>query len=234
MRRVSLPAVTKISLDLPEQDFTPFIELITSSTLRGDDTLSTLSGPPLCQYAIPSLPKLEILIIGALECSLESWYGLLQTLEGLRVFEADFSRVGRRFWDVLVGKPESVSGICRVQDERGRDYCESSPLLPQLQRFKVSGITGISIISEIRRRRGLRSSGDGLRWVVGWHERRRGRDLVLDELVDAGCRVESRGGQGWDIVQVETFDEGEEEEEEEEGEECLNESVPEEEDPLIR
>jgi hypothetical protein len=229
MRRVSLPALTKISLDLPEQDFTPFIELITSSTLRGDDTLScsdTLSGPPLCRCAIPSLPKLEVLIIGALECSPESWYGLLQTLEGLRVLEADFSRVGRRFWDVLVGKRGSISGICRVRDERGRDYCErdqSSPLLPHLQTFKVSGITGVSIISEILRRRGLATSGDDLRWVVGWNERRRGKDLVLDELVDVGCRVESRSGQGWNIVQVETFDEGEEEEEEEEeGEECLS------------
>lgn len=111
MRRVSLPAVTKISLDLPEQNFTPFIELMTSSTLRGDGTISALSDPPLSRCAIPFLQKLEILIIGALECSLESWYGLLRSLEGLRVLEADFSKVGRRFWDVLVGKHEGISGL---------------------------------------------------------------------------------------------------------------------------
>ena len=247
MRRVSLPAVKKISLDLPEQDFTPFIELITSSTLRGGDTLSTLSG---LRCAIPSLQKLEILIIGALECNLESWYWLLRILGGLLVLEVDFSRVGRRFWDVLVQKHESISEIRRVQEEWGREKDQSSLLLPHLQTFKVSGIAGISIISEMRRRRCLTTSGDGPRWVVGWNERRRGRDLVLDELVDVGCRVESRGGRGWDIVQVETFDEGEEgeeegeegeeegEEEEEEGEECLsqesivNESVDAERGPI--
>jgi hypothetical protein len=196
-RPLILTAVKAITLDLPEQNFTPFIEMITAG---GQSSLVSSSRP------IPSLAILDTLIIHALNCSPDSWRALLQCLKGLKFFEVDFTRVGSKFWDVFydgdtISHEEGFTHDDRIDDN-------SNMLLPSLKVFKIAGISGKDIIWAIRHRRKFLLEGKSLRerWIVKWNERRRNRDVELDNLVDEGCFV-ANGTR----VTVETFDEEEEE-----------------------
>ena len=185
-----LPAVKTISLDLPEQNFTPFIEMIGQS--------SSSNCP------IPSLAILDTLTIHALDCSLDSWRTLLRGLKGLKFFDVDFTRVGSKFWDVF------TDGDIVLQEEgsiHDGDNSDADMLLPSLEVFKIAGISGKDITCAIRRRRKF-LEGKLLpeRWIVKWNERRRNKDAELDNLVDEGCCV-SNGTR----VTVETFDKEDEE-----------------------
>ena len=185
-----LPAVKTISLDLPEQNFTPFIEMIGQS--------SSFNCP------IPSLAILDTLTIHALDCSLDSWRTLLRGLKGLKFFDVDFTRVGSKFWDVF------TDGDIVLQEEgsiHDGDNSDADMLLPSLEVFKIAGISGKDITCAIRRRRKF-LEGKLLpeRWIVKWNERRRNKDAELDSLVDEGCCV-SNGTR----VTVETFDKEDEE-----------------------
>ena len=194
-----LPAVKTIILDLPEQNFTPFIEMIAT----GGQPSPLSSNCP-----IPSLAILDTLIIHALDCSPDSWRTLLRGLKGLRIFDVDFTRVGSKFWDVF--NDGDIS-----QEEGRASSTHDDPiddnfdvLLPSLEVFKIAGISGKNIICAIRHRRKFLREGKSLpeRWIVKWNERRRNRDAELDSLIDDGCWV-SNGTR----VTVETFDEEDEE-----------------------
>lgn len=119
----------------------------------------------------------------------------------------------------------SLNIICDPLPASAQRHVQIVPLLPRLRTFKMSGLPGEKVVQLIKFRQGpwgqLRSdNGQGVserefaveEWVVRWHERRRGRDVVLDRLVDEGWV-----GDDGTRVKVGTFEEdGEEEEEEEE------------------
>jgi F-box-like len=191
-----LPAVKTISLDLPEQNFTPFIEMIAAGGQPSSMSPSSSSWP------IPSLAILDTLIIHALNCSPDSWRTLLRALKGLRFFDVDFTRVGSKFWDVFNDGAR--------EEGFTHDHDKSDVLLPSLEVFKIAGISGKDIICAIRHRhrRKFLLQGKSLpeRWIVKWNERLRNRDPELDSLVDEGCCVVNGTR-----VTVETFDEEDEE-----------------------
>jgi len=193
-----LPAVKAITLDLPEQNFSPFIEMMAGG--GGQQSLMSSSRP------IPSLAILDTLIIHALNCSPDSWRALLQDLKGLKFFDVDFTRVGSNFWDIFYDGDTISHEEGSTHDDRIDD--NSNMLLPSLEVFKIAGILGKDIICAIRHRRKFLLDGKSLRerWIVKWNERRRNRDVELDNLVDEGCCV-ANGTR----VTVETFDEEDEE-----------------------
>lgn len=294
MERLILPGVTKLSLDLPDQDFTPFIELIAGAKppiLSGDlissslashsspSTPSTLSPSSpsnglspvsatstlstsylsLTHLPLPVLAKLETLIITALECNTDSLRAFLRPLEGLKTLEVHFPRVGECFHGLFMETiameidhdkttveemsfssekasmfsqcphptptPSSLNIICDPLPVSAQRHVQIIPLLPRLRTFKMSGLPGEKVAQLIKFRQGPWGqphfdNGQEVservfeveEWVVGWHERRRGKDVVLDRLVDEGWV-----GDDGTRVKVGTFEEdGEEEEEEEE------------------
>lgn len=169
-------------------------------------------------------------MLTALECSADSVRAMLRSLEGLRFLEVHFSRVSDGFYGVLMeGAAESVPADSKSQMEcldpppssRCYHHACTAPLLPRLQTFKVSGLSGAKVkrLMEYRERilccardeRSLDREYRVKRWIVAWSSKRRGMDVVLDRLVELGWRNSS--GQR---VTVETFDgEGDEDEEDE-------------------
>ena len=197
-----LPAVKTLSLDLPEQNFTPFIEMIAAGGQQSSMSPSSSNCP------IPSLTILDTLTIHALNCSLDSWRTLLRGLKGLRFLDVDFTRVGSNFWDVFNDGDIILQEEWRASSTHDDRDDNSDMLLPSLEAFKIAGISGKDITCAIRHRRKFLQEGKSLpeRWIVKWNERRRNKDIELDTLVDDGCRV-SNGTR----VTVETFDEEDEE-----------------------
>ena len=196
-QRLILPAVKSISLDLLEQNFTPFIEMIAA----GGQSSSSVC-------PIPSPAILDTLTIHALDCSPESWRTFLQGLKGLRFLDVDFTRVGSNFWDIFNDGDIILQEDGRTTSSDDADDDTTDMLLPSLEIFKIAGISGKDINCAIRHRRKFLLEGKSLpeRWIVKWNERRRNRDAELDSLVDDGCCV-SNGTR----VAVETFDEEDEE-----------------------
>ena len=270
MGRLFLPNLRRLSLDLPHQDFTSFVELIgghklwvsdeipttsassaasspsysntlspsTSFTARSLTSTTAISAAPVTVSPFPIPAKIETLILTALECSMGSARAMLRSLEGLCFLEVHFSRVSDGLYGVLMeGAGESVpdgenyiSAHSRSKmeclDPPTSSWCShhacTTPLLPRLQTFKISGLSGAKVKRLIEYResqrtpccaRGERSLNREYkveRWIVAWSFRRRGMDVVLDRLVELGWRNSS--GQ---MVTVETFDdEGDEDEEE--------------------
>jgi len=196
-----LPTVKNVCLDLPEQNFTPFIEMISVGGHESSTSPSSSSCP------IPSLTILDTLTIQALDCSQDSWRTLLRGLKGLKFLDVDFTRVGSRFWDVFKdGDIVSQEGQTSSNHDDRIDH-NSDVLLPSLEVFKIAGISGKDITCAIRHRRQFLREGKSLleRWIVKWSERRRNKDAELDALVDDGCWV-SNGTR----VRVETFDDEDE------------------------
>ncbi|KAH6911451.1 hypothetical protein BKA70DRAFT_1384820 [Coprinopsis sp. MPI-PUGE-AT-0042] len=242
VQRLHLPAVRKMTWDLPEQDHTAFVDLITrkvdvvpspirsSSSSSSPSSGSKMSISSLVSSAtsiseddgdrpgdisqtiytgpFPNISRLETLVLTALECNLQSWKNLLLALSGLTRLEADFSKLGSRFWEVFGGV-----------------------LVPRLEVLKVAGVDGERLQREMKRRASL---GCLRRWIVRWSEGTRGEDSVLDGLVQEGgcwvgtemrCEAAAEGCERvW--VQVETY-EDDEDDEEEEGEEEEGEEVEE-------
>ncbi|KAI0322024.1 hypothetical protein OF83DRAFT_1167929 [Amylostereum chailletii] len=83
MRIVKMPNVKLLELELPEQDFTPFLER-------------------LGQEQEPSFPRLERLRVVALECDEKAWNNWLPTIPALTYLEVDFRRVSLNLFDALV------------------------------------------------------------------------------------------------------------------------------------
>jgi hypothetical protein len=227
MERLVMPGLKQLTLDLPDQDFTPFMKLVSGIQTQEPDTLtsgsdtSSLSSPrasstrsshsPLVIFPthlpFPMLARLEHLVIVALECSIDSFRAFLLCLEGLRSFEMHFPSDGDEFLCVL------------MLPVPARERMGYVPLLPGLRTIKMSGLQGKKVAEFIEYREKMvmdmgedRDGGGGVckveRWLVEWSERRRGRDVVLDELVDHGWIVKDGN-----TVRVEWY-EGEEDEEE--------------------
>lgn len=261
--RLFLPRLKKLSLDLPDQDFTSFVELIGGSTLPIVDEMPAtssassasspsnsdiLSPPTLVAALSPSstilattsfssspfpLPsKIETLVLTALECNLGSLQAMLRALEGLRYLEVHFARLPSGFFGFLVQgaegsiAPSEVDISSHLPDSAVPEMSaalspskQQKPLFPQLQVLKISGLPGERVKELIEYRENLRRpqaldaktgvnhTNYGLRrWIIAWSWKGRGKDAVLDQLVDVGWQT--RDGR---CVHIETFDDESEE-----------------------
>lgn len=286
MERMVMPSVMRLSLDLPEQDFTSFVELIsggphltynhrgqvddtqdvdasslssasistpspshssvvnapvvpyispinlTTAELEGGvrGTLSPVSPASALALAIssrgcstspsplPFLGRLESLTISALECDTSTWRMLLKPLYGLRLLEINFAKVGERLLPALMeGYTEKSESHHRLSDRESH-----IPLLPNLHTFRISGLQGKALSKLIAYRQGFANGHGVKRWMVKWCESWKGRDQILDDLVengwaaDANLRAEGheRGIGPTKKVAVEWYPPGPEEEEE--------------------
>jgi hypothetical protein len=191
-KHLSTPALSHLSVDLPDQNFTPFVlqaaGAINAPTEEGAMewdpclSLSGLTPPP------PLFPHLHTLVVSALECCAESWRSWLISMPSLKVLEVDFGRVSEGFYHVLVGGGGFF--FCRCCSESGRYILshespkKRTPLLPELEVMKVSSLSGPSLRDLIGYRE---RSGYGVRrWCVKLYASRKGEDEVLDQLVENG------------------------------------------------
>lgn len=113
--RLSIPAVKRLRLDLPDQDFTLFINQISRA-------------------AAPTFPHLESLHITALKCELDAWCNLLLSVPKLQFLHIDFRCVDPGFSIALVDRfTFSVTGV----------DCGLGPQLicPRLTALKVTGLS---------------------------------------------------------------------------------------------
>jgi hypothetical protein len=181
-----LPAVTTLALDLPEQDFMPFVNFLAGVLAdeaeggEGDVGVGEAGeggedGDGEAKTLRPYFGRLERLVVSALECSAESWRALFTGLTGLRVLEVDFVRVGYNLYQVLMDG-------AGAEEEAGEE--RHVALLPALTTVKASNISGVDLAALIKHRETCKL--DVSRWVVRWSERWRGRDKVLDNMVDEG------------------------------------------------
>ncbi|KIL67957.1 hypothetical protein M378DRAFT_61947, partial [Amanita muscaria Koide BX008] len=102
METLVLPAIRKLELELPDQDFTQFVEML--GVKKGEEVILP---PPSVRVdaeprTFPALWRVEHLSITALVCSADSWRGFLRALTGLKVLEIDFGRVSEEFWHVFM------------------------------------------------------------------------------------------------------------------------------------
>lgn len=204
LQRLTLPNIKVLTLDLPDQDYSPFLELITKhSSDPRDSPKDSFSISQLSTSAPASLSRLSRLTIRALECSWHSWVLFFKVIRNLRMLEIDFSRVGPGFWKIF-SENSFISDPTSSTDMK----C-SSPILPHLEVLKISGVSGKDILSGLcHRSKFWDEICPKAKWIVGWTERRRGIDAELDALVDQGFWVQRTNGKEL-LVVFESFDDGE-------------------------
>ncbi|EGN98421.1 hypothetical protein SERLA73DRAFT_55742, partial [Serpula lacrymans var. lacrymans S7.3] len=90
-----IPNLRRLTLDLPEQDFTAFVSLLASpvqvsgsSGDDGEDGDGTDDVPPHT-----SLAHLEQLTVTSLDCTLKAWRALLAAVPDLSLLDANFNRL---------------------------------------------------------------------------------------------------------------------------------------------
>jgi hypothetical protein len=248
--RLIMPGVKQLRLDLPDQDFTPFMQLVAGAQILEPQTLASASdtspspspeasstrsslSPSVMlptHLPLPALAKLETLVISALECSANSFRAFLLRLEGLRCLEMHFSPIGDEFLRVLMHPVPAQERTGHV------------PVLPALRVVRMSGLPGDKVAEFIEYRESVgtergenREVTDGNggsyrveRWVVAWSERQRGRDAVLDELIDQGWI--GKDGRKVKVGWCEEEEEEAEDEDEENEEGSLEEEVTDDDD----
>ncbi|KAG6919634.1 hypothetical protein DXG01_003498 [Tephrocybe rancida] len=171
MGRLVLPGLRRLSLDLPDQDFTPFVELITDAKQRPRPSTPPSSPSPLCltRLPFPSFSRLECLVITALEASADSLRHFLRGLNKLRTLEVHFASISESFIDVLMEEMDvevkndtasSPDVVLRVTPSKlcskaHHSPCPSRttslpppviqrvPVLPLLETLKMSGLSGM-------------------------------------------------------------------------------------------
>lgn len=201
-----MPNVKRLGLDLPEQDYTLFVNLLSgakrrSIQVRGAD--DPLYGPP--GRPIGYFETVEHLAITSLQCSTDAWLKFIPSIREMRVMEIDWKRMADDFYDALwtlvdekapsvhdmspaapakptlsdsdSGSDETTSTVKHMHKQRVR-------LLPRLEEMRISGLSG-------ERVNGLISYSQTLgctvkRWVVDWDAEQIGRDRILDTLVERG------------------------------------------------
>ncbi|KAI0784784.1 hypothetical protein C8Q75DRAFT_777595 [Abortiporus biennis] len=228
-RRIKIPNVKRFSVELPEQDFTPFVEFLVDPpppyVLRtgncepvqpvqedGEDDDEETSSKLKKSWG-PVLPHLENLSISALECTTDSWRKFLQTLKHVEHVEIDFARMAEgTFEELMYIAPEATSSSTTPSptDPNGKGKGRAvSPLprstsscvvLPSLKNFRISGVSMAQIRGFITFRRGHRLPLT--KWILD--------ELLRDEEMD--IFVEKMGlsppleGEGWEnLERVEWF-----------------------------
>lgn len=222
--RILVPNLKKLTLDLREQDFTPFIQFLTTPH---EHPLPAISSSPstsllsprrdIPEHPVQVLGRLQILVIRGLECSIRSWAALLHATHDLRVLEVAFAKTSPRFWRVFTDEGEALTlpAISQGENAINQGVCNlgdwNPALLPRLEAFKLSGVPGADILEALYHRHrsaGRRPPRPSETWTVHWSERRRGKDPDLDLLVDEGYRAHKDGG-GAPSVIIKTFDDEE-------------------------
>ena len=213
LERLKFPNVKTLTLDLPDQDFTGFLQLLTRYSFDADGP-STGNAAMRSIAPIASLSNLDTLIIRALECSWSSWVTFFKTLRRLRKLEVDFTRVGPRFWRIF------VEDCTDHEAQFSEKWPRKTPTIPpSLEIFKVTGISGKDILDGL-----LHNYQPSLfhpcqkqpKWIIGWTEKRRGLDVELDILIDRGYWSPIPGCTEARIL-IEPFDDDDEEAVEEAG-----------------
>jgi hypothetical protein len=222
LERLQLPSLKMLTLDLREQDFTPFIDFLTTPPNHPHPASASATFAPLTRHSPPELPihylgRLEVLVIRGLDCSLRSWAALLRATYNLRVLEIAFAKTSPNFWKVFTHEGEALispSGNDANQNisANGR---RTPALLPRLEVFKLSGVSGKDVVSALyfRHRCLWQSIRPSETWTVRWSERRRCKDLELDALVHKGHWT-PRGESSAVKVLIKTFEDVEEDVEE--------------------
>lgn len=169
-RRLDAPHVKqlRLELDLPDQDFTSFVQLLVDPTegqeeeteeaawgdsasvdanldanqappADGDGGRGSSSSPSRSRRG-PCFPSLDTLSVCALQCTPHSWKSLLQSSRKLVHFEADFARMSEGLFQTLFGVE------CSEPDGKGKAK-EVPPhiLLPQLHTIRLSGLTAAQV-----------------------------------------------------------------------------------------
>lgn len=238
---LSMPNLKKLGLDLPEQDFSIFVDLVsgarrrsvTPRNVKNPRKIDINAGPPGRPRGY--FESVERLAITSLECSADAWRMFLPSIRALQVMEVDFRRMGTGFYDALfdlvdervpsIDAPTSsvVTTTSTLNDCTLID-CDtsssSSPplrkarvrLLPKLDTIQLSGLPGTRVKELIAFSQRLGCTVK--RWIVKWDENRRGRDVVLDRLIEKGWR-ESWNNAGLtpeSELEAEADEKGEEEE----------------------
>ncbi|KAF5314833.1 hypothetical protein D9619_007061 [Psilocybe cf. subviscida] len=219
-----IPAVTRMSLNLREQDFTPFVDfLLAAAESTSADAPTPATVPHLTAIHVNTplaLSRLQFLAIHGMECEYSKWVALLRALPALRYLDADFSRIPAGYYKAI--------GLEEVEESTRRKHaCKTCPadkpcrsmILPRLEVFKVSGLSGQEILQVLWQRHQNMKAGQTRqeRWFIRWSESKRGEDPELDALVDQGfwCPQRSGSAGAQSRVLVEVFDEPEEEDDEE-------------------
>ncbi|KAF8059304.1 hypothetical protein FPV67DRAFT_1454493 [Lyophyllum atratum] len=170
MGRLVLPRIKQLSLDLPDQDFTPFVELIARPSPSTQSPISPNSPTPPYPHAfshlpLPALSRLETLVLTALETSPESLRNLLRALQELRALEVNFACISDALPGLLVegmdvtedeDSPSSEVTLMAIRPKSGTKSLPSScPTLPCNARtptFKMAGLSGQKVEKLIRYR----------------------------------------------------------------------------------
>jgi len=213
LERLKIPTVKTLTLDLPDQDFTAVLELLTrySFDTKGDsDPNNNNNNNPGTRSRAPitTLSNLDTLVIRALDCSWSSWVACFKALQRLRKLEVDFTRVQSRFWRLFV--EDCGDREAQFAQKWTRD---PSTILPCLENFKVSGISGKDILDgllHIYQPSRFHSCQKQPKWIIGWAEKRRGMDVELDALIDRGYWSPIPGCMEMRIL-IEPFDDDDEE-----------------------
>ncbi|PFH53398.1 hypothetical protein AMATHDRAFT_137706 [Amanita thiersii Skay4041] len=247
MERLVLPAVKKLELDLPDQDFTGFVEMLAIerpytevATGTADDSLAspvssssdftTLSSGLSPSPSSPSSPR------SRMDVDMPTFPALSQ-LEHLTITALECSVDSwRSLFKALASLKVLEIDFARVRDEfwnvlmeydaqRTRSSREADPLktptlFPLLHTFRLCGVDGRKVVEMIRWR-SKTPVGRVRKWIVKWSDRVRGRDRVLDEVMSHGVWVDTVTNDGskfgWK-VDVDCWDDEDEEEDEDEDE----------------
>ncbi|KAF9013327.1 P-loop containing nucleoside triphosphate hydrolase protein [Cyathus striatus] len=205
LERLVLPNLKQLHLNLPDQDFSQFVELMagihmasnpedgsaspttTSSSLHS--AASDMSSVTLCDASsfLPfcNIQRLETLVITALLCDTSSWHSMLRAMTGLKYLEIDFSKVPADFVKVLNNKWKAH------EDEHNgaagnSEQTAPALLVPKLEVFKTCNLAGSDLLSILNFRASFCGLCKILRCVVKWNERFKGKENVMDELVYRG------------------------------------------------
>ncbi|KAF7298833.1 F-box domain-containing protein [Mycena indigotica] len=181
LKTLDLPHLTTLSMDLPDQDYTSAMQLLTEES----------ECPPI------QLAGLHTLRIAALECQAEILAKLIRAASALRVLELDFSAISPRhvLLDILFeatvvsDEDEDEDSGCSCKRQRRR-----IPIFPHLKEVRLFGLDGTKLRDLIAFRSGFKCSCANHvplpRFVVRWSPGPgKERDKVLDELVE-NCKVE--------------------------------------------
>ncbi|KAG6840380.1 hypothetical protein C0991_007117, partial [Blastosporella zonata] len=219
MGRLVLPGLKRLSLDLPEQDFAPFISLITDAKYRAPQPLSpSLSTICLPHLPFPSFSKIETLVLTALEVrNVDNLGNFMRGLNHLRTLEVNFANVIVDFFDILMEEVEvevkesaTTALPSKLCSKANPSPCPSRatsvplaiteriPVLPRLETLKMSGLSGIRTrqlmhfrhIHSLKKRATVTPVPGISRWMVKWSVRWKGVDKVLDKLVEQGWVAE--------------------------------------------
>ncbi|OCH88457.1 hypothetical protein OBBRIDRAFT_734375 [Obba rivulosa] len=206
---LELPAVRTLHLELPDQDFTPFVAHLAHPPAPPPDPAAALplanghAHPPHEALPPPLFPLLEELSLPALQCRLDAWRGFVGACTRVARLEADFARMPEGFFDELLRAPAEDVGMGKGKGKARA--CDADVVLPALETLRVTGVPGAQLCALHERR--ARAGCPVRLWLVN----ERGRDEGAEELER---RVNSGDGE----ERFEWFRDEEVEDEDDEGE----------------